>query len=218
MDLLLRSDNSQAASTFATSTINKMNNKTIPVTPRVINVDFIPAFRQLSQLPMPGKLAYALGKNMQNCMSVIKKCERDQARIIGQYAKLDELGRTIMKDTPTGPQLELLNEGSRELFNRLLEETMDVRYMVETHPFDQKFLESLPHFTPLVMVALSPFFIEEEVNDMAPMTPAMSVVKEEVPLTDNNQLSDDTTADRGSDPASNEDQANKLDLRVPAIE
>ena len=194
-------------------------NKSIVVTPHVIEVDLIPAFRQLSQVTMPGKLAYAIGKNMQHCMAVIRKCEKERARIAQEYIKFDEQGRPIMIDTASGKQPELLNESSRAIFNQKLDEAMNMQYTIEVHEFDEKLLESMPHFTPIVMVAMEAFFAKkEEVPE--PVQPSMSVVKEEqVPLVEQQTPhTNDTPANCEPDAASNEDQADQLDLRIPAFE
>lgn len=192
----------------------------IRVSPEVINVDFLPAFRQLAQVVMPGKLAYAIGKNMQACLRIIRNVDKEHYEIIRRTAVLDANGNPKQVSSDSGNKLEFispeLEKEYSDLYGKLVKEPVEM----VIHQFSETTMAALPQSTPLAMVALEPFFFKGEAAAPAPdaAPTSMRVIKDDVPSADKNDPADDATDDLGGDTSQNDDQEDELRLRVPSID
>lgn len=159
-----------------------MDKETLSVTMQAVAEAFMPHLGPAMQSVLPGKLAYAVGRNMRACMKVEELFFRRRDEVAAKYAEMEN-GKPVFRvpeGAPEGTQAEMVfstpEKGTeyRQEMERLYRTEL---FPLPIHRFDRELMQDVAFFSPKAMVDLDVFFFPEE--EVSSVPKPLTIVRDE---------------------------------------
>ena len=141
-----------------------MAKEKVSVTVEQVVTTITPHLRSFAGVATNGKLAYAIGYNLDRALRIQENFDRARHELAFSEAELNEDGTLVQESDDQGQtQLKFSTPEKAEAFAAKIRDmfTKELHGM-SIHKFDRELLQGLPSFAPIAMVALSPLFLDEE--------------------------------------------------------
>lgn len=141
--------------------------QSVKITPEVLQREYLPSLQEVSASVFRGKVAYALTKNYQYAIRVMRKVENTRLELLKAYALKDEKGEMLFeepsKERPEARSAKFSSEEVKAEFmkaaRKLHTETL---FDLPVHRIDKEAVQEVEAISPATIIALSPMFWPEK--------------------------------------------------------